>query len=224
MKLLPSKLEHLARKAKAHAPAAARGFWERLETAYQARRGKQPPAASAPPPNPPAPVEVVAPKQRPINWELRSQPELVDHIEQHYHAGLRRDLPRLIAAAQTIEREHTAHAAVPRGLSDLLTEFYGSLDSHMMKEERMLFPRLRTNARGGELDMPMRMMEREHDDHAEDLEKIRALTHDLTAPADATPAWAALYTDLATLESELRQHIYLENNVLFARASGGAEY
>ncbi|MEO6776358.1 MAG: hemerythrin domain-containing protein, partial [Kofleriaceae bacterium] len=112
----------------------------------------------------------------------------------------------------------------PRGLSDLLAELFASLDSHMMKEERMLFPTLRTGARGGSIDMPMRMMEREHDDHAEGLEKIRELTRDLAAPADATPTWTALYERLATLEADLRQHIYLENNILFARATGGGDY
>ena len=109
---------------------------------------------------------------------------------------------------------------MPAGLSDLLADFFAALDSHMMKEERMLFPVLRTGARGGDIHMPMRMMEREHDDHANELDKIRELTRNLAAPPDATEAWIALYERLATLEAELRQHIYLENNVLFARAGG----
>jgi regulator of cell morphogenesis and NO signaling len=71
--------------------------------------------------------------------------------------------------------------------------------------------------------MPIRMMEREHDDHADELEQIRRLTHGLTAPVDASPSWTALYSALATLEADLHQHIYLENNVLFARARGGAD-
>lgn len=213
MKLFPSKLED-----------AARALRQRIEAAYQARRGKPAPASRPAPPPPAPPPAPAAPAPKAINWELRSQAELVDHIEQHYHAGLRSELPRLIDAARAIERDHAGHAAVPRGLSDLLAGFFASLDSHMMKEERILFPRLRANARGGEIDMPMRMMEREHDDHADELAKIRELTRDLTAPADAPPTWSALYGDLVTLEADLRQHIYLENNVLFLRATGGGDY
>src|SRR3982751_5572403 len=37
-------------------------------------------------------------------WESRSQTELADHIEGHYRAGLRRDLPPLIEAARKVER------------------------------------------------------------------------------------------------------------------------
>lgn len=216
-----TRLHDVARKAKARMPSVARGLIDRLETAYRTRRE---PAASATPPAhddapPVAPAEPARPKA--INWELRSQAELVDHIEQHYHAGLRSQLPRLVQRARVIERENAQHADAPTGLADLLEQFASNLESHMAKEERMLFPILRTGSRGGPVDMPIRMMEREHDSHDSELEQIRQLTHDLVAPSDASADWQRLYADLATLEAELHQHIYLENNVLFARALGG---
>jgi regulator of cell morphogenesis and NO signaling len=186
-----SRLEGLARKVLA-----------RLDNKVR------PPVPPAPEPEP-APVEPVVPK--PINWELRSQAELVDHIVGHYHEGLRRELPRLIEAA---------HAG-PAGLVDVIESLAADLESHMQKEERVLFPTLRTGARGGPIDMPIRMMEREHESHDEHLDRIRELTGGFTPPADAANTVKQLYADLATLESDLRQHIYLENNVLFARALGG---
>ncbi|HVK86872.1 MAG TPA: hemerythrin domain-containing protein [Kofleriaceae bacterium] len=206
--MLRTRLENFARKAKEH-----------LEDRYRAWRGSSPPA-------PVTPAETVAPAEPPappkqIRWELRSQAELVNHIEQHFHAGLRRDLPLLIDAARAVERAHAAHASVPAGLADHLEELFAQLDSHMLKEEQILFPTLRTGARGGPIDMPIRMMEREHDDHDAGLATIRTLTADLVAPPDAPPAWQNLYAGLSTLETDLRQHIYLENNVLFARALGG---
>ncbi len=188
-------------------PARARGIVDRIEGMVQARRAQPaeappPVVAAEPPPAPPAP--------KPINWELRSQAEIVDHIEQHYHAGLRRDLPVLVAEARRLGRAE---------LAALLEEFENELEAHMMKEERVLFPELRGGKRGGPIDMPIRMMEREHESHDEQLGRIRTLTNDYEAPADA--ALASLYARLATLETDLRQHIYLENNVLFARAVGG---
>lgn len=217
MQPIRSKLEDLARKAKARMPSAARGVLQRFEDVYRARRSQTPPAE---PVTQPA-AEPAAPAPRTVSWELRSQAELVEHIEQHYHAGLRRDLPTLIDAARRVEREHPDHPHAPIGLAGLLESFASDLESHMLKEERMLFPTLRTGARGGSVGMPIRMMEREHDGHSDELDNIRQLTHDLIAPADASPAWNELYTGLTQLEADLRQHIYLENNILFARAIGG---
>ena len=216
-------------------PSQARGMLDRLEGAYRGRRSRPGTAPrtvddTAPTPavtaaaGPPTPASAPAPApQQPktVNWELRSQADIVDHIEQHYHAGLRRDLPALVEGARGIEREHAGHAAVPRGLAALLDDFAAELEAHMLKEERVLFPMLRTGSRGGPIDMPIRMMEREHEAHDEQLERLRGLTHGFSAPADASLAWQQLYARLAALETELRQHIYLENNVLFARAAGG---
>lgn len=177
----------------------------------------EPPVPAAAPAEPPAP-----PKKR-TNWELRTQAELVDYITDHHHAGVRDALPRLETAARKVEREHAAHPAVPRGLADRLAELAGELEAHMLREETMLFPTLRTGARGGgELDMPMRMMERDHDAHADELACIRELTGDLRAPADASDAWRKLYADLAAFAAELQEHVYLENNILFARATGNS--
>lgn len=195
----------------------ARGLLGRIEQRVRALR--EPPKSAPTNASPAAPPAAVAPASppapKPVNWELRSQADLVDHIVGHYHEGLRRDLPRLIAAARG------AGTDVPGGLVDHLESFANELESHMAKEERILFPVLRTGQRGGQIDMPIRMMEREHEGHDDALAELRALTSDLTAPAGAPAAVTALYAELRALESALREHIYLENNVLFARAAGG---
>lgn len=156
------------------------------------------------------------------NWELRSPAELADHIEQRYHAALRRDLPGLIEAARRVERVHAQHPAVPQGLADTLDRFASELESHMRKEETILFPLLRRGARGEAVYMPVRVMEGEHDSHAHELATIRELTDQMRLPEGACATWTALYAGLSSLEAELMQHIHLENNVLFARAVRGA--
>ena len=154
----------------------------------------------------------------PPSWEQRSQAELADYIEQHYHAALRRDLPALIDAARKVERVHAAKPAVPKGLADVLTDFGADLEQHMQKEERVLFPMLRRGGRGPMVAMPISVMELEHDSHGHGLATIRALTDNLTLPPEACATWTALYRGLETIEAELMQHIHLENNVLFSRA------
>lgn len=151
-------------------------------------------------------------------WERRSNAELADHIEKHYHAELRRDLPALIAAARRVEKVHAGKPEVPAGLATLLDELWQDMQQHMMKEERILFPMLRQGARGDAVFGPVRVMETEHQLHGRVLEAIRELTGDFAAPPHACATWRALYDGLARLEEELMQHIHLENNVLFLRA------
>lgn len=153
-----------------------------------------------------------------LRWESRSQAELADHIEAHYHAALRRDLPPLIEAARRVERVHASKPAVPAGLADHLTQFWNEMESHMRKEESVLFPMLRSGAAGQAVYMPVRVMQQEHEDQGRNLARIRQLTGDLEVPAHACATWTALYDGLANLEVELMQHIHLENNILFLRA------
>lgn len=157
--------------------------------------------------------------KRERNWELSNQAELIDHIVSHYHEGIRRDLPSLVDVAKRLEREQAQHAAVPVGLADTLETMYAELAAHMLSEEDSLFPELSGGARRGSIDMQVRMMERDHDDHAKHLAHIREQTANLTAPHDASAEWKKLYADLVALEVDLRQHIYLEDSILFARAA-----
>jgi regulator of cell morphogenesis and NO signaling len=155
-------------------------------------------------------------------WDDRSQSDLADHIELHYHAGLRRDVPALIEAARKVERVHREKPAVPAGLAEVLSAFRTEMETHMLKEERVLFPMLRRGGRGQAVFMPVRVLENEHETHRDVLQQIRRLTDDLQPPAHACATWRALYAGLSTLEAELMQHIHLENNILFARAIRGA--
>jgi regulator of cell morphogenesis and NO signaling len=154
-----------------------------------------------------------------VRWEQRSPAELADHIEAHYHAALRRDVPPLIEAARKVERVHAEKAEVPAGLADELAAFWEEMQSHMHKEEKVLFPMLRRGVRGAAVAPPVAVMMHEHDDHALRLARIRELTGGISTPAHACATWRALYAGLAQMETELMLHIHLENNILFARAT-----
>jgi len=64
---------------------------------------------------------------------------------------------------------------------------------------------------------PIAVMRAEHDDHGSNLDKLLALTNNLQAPADACDSWRALYEGLAELTAELKEHIRIENEILFPR-------
>ncbi|MEO6923129.1 MAG: hemerythrin domain-containing protein, partial [Acidobacteriaceae bacterium] len=48
--------------------------------------------------------------------------------------------------------------------------------------------------------------------------EVHALTNNLTPPAEACTTWRALYRAIEDFETDLHQHIHLENNILFPRA------
>ncbi len=149
--------------------------------------------------------------------ELPQETEaLIALILERFHAGHRRDLPELIRLARKVEAVHRERADAPAGLADLLEETAAELESHMQKEESVLFPMM---LRGSHpmIGMPISMMRHEHDDHGANLERLAALTGDFTPPADACRTWRALYAGLDRLREELMLHIHTENNVLFPR-------
>jgi regulator of cell morphogenesis and NO signaling len=146
-------------------------------------------------------------------------PALIDHILMRYHEVHRRELPELIRLARQVEKVHAGKTGVPTGLTALLERMTSELDQHMCKEELILFPAMKMQARHQMLDAPIACMRHEHDDHGEHLRELNVLTGGLKLPAGACRTWQALYAGLVKLEDDLMQHIHLENNVLFPRFS-----
>lgn len=159
-----------------------------------------------------------AESKTPERWDTKPLPELIDFILEHYHEPLRGDLPVLIGAATRVEQVHSNKASCPHGLAAALERLDDELRQHLAKEEQMLFPAIRGGYRGARVHMPIRVMMQEHDDHGESLRELRKLATDFTPPPDACATWRALYGGLEKLESELVEHIHLENNILFPRA------
>ena len=165
-----------------------------------------------------AEIEAESGRGTPVRWDEQPLGELIDFIITRYHDSLRADLPALLAAATRVERVHAAKASCPHGLAKELEAFERDLSQHLLKEERALFPAIRSGAGGDVISAPTSVMMQEHEDHGAVLERLRTLTGDYDPPLEACATWRALYAGLATLERELMEHIHLENNVLFPRA------
>ena len=120
----------------------------------------------------------------------------------------------MIRLAERVEVAHKAHPKVPAGIAAALRELAAELESHMRKEEIVLFPLMKS---GGApmIGHPIARMRLEHDEHGERLRRLEALTDNLTLPEDACPTWTALYTGVRKLIDDLMEHVHLENNLLF---------
>jgi regulator of cell morphogenesis and NO signaling len=101
------------------------------------------------------------------------------------------------------------------------------MDSHMQKEEAVLFPRIKEVDKSqeqklplvsdGYISQPIHMMEREHEEAGELMAQIRNLTNDYTPPANACTTFRISMAELRAFEEDLHCHIHLENNILFPR-------
>lgn len=158
--------------------------------------------------------------EAPESWDQVDNAALVGHIQQHYHERHREQLPELIRLATRVEQVHGERPDCPVGLAHLLQEIRQELESHMLKEEQVLFPLLQMPDLTP-LRMPITIMREEHDQHGESLAALERLTNDITPPRGACNTWRALYSGLEQFREDLMMHIHLENNVLFPRAEIG---
>lgn len=151
-----------------------------------------------------------------------SPAELAAYLVETHHEYLRRELPRLHVMAERVARVHGEHTP---SLIEVLEVFLGleaELTTHLLKEERILFPAIASLANSGPvpglLDGPIACMLHEHDDAGVALKRLRELTAGYQPPAEACNTYRALFAGLQELEEDLHRHIHLENSVLFPAA------
>jgi regulator of cell morphogenesis and NO signaling len=165
------------------------------------------------------------------NWAGATMTELADHIEQKHHAYLRQELPRLDALTTKVANAHGPRRPELLEVRQLFLHFRAELESHMAKEEQILFPICRAMDRGqpeagrhcGSVQNPIRVMVQEHDDAGHALERFRTLTHNYTPPEDACNTYRAMLDSLAQLEHDMHEHVFKENSILFPKAIAAEE-
>lgn len=153
------------------------------------------------------------------DWNAAPPATLIDHLLERFHERHREQFPELIRLASRVEHVHGSKPDCPIGLAEHLWSMQQELESHMLKEEQVLFPMIRRGMRVPQEQGPIAVMRYEHDQHGAALERLAELTHDITPPDDACNTWRALYRGLEELRDDLMQHIHLENNILFIKAS-----
>ncbi len=163
-------------------------------------------------------------------WAKAPLADLISHINNTHHKYTREEIARLGPLFERVCRVHGAnHPELPKMREDFRS-LAQELTTHMMKEERVLFPfieRMEEAVIAGEpilpgpfgtVNNPVAMMEHEHETAGALLHGLRALSHDYLTPDGACFSYRTLYSALQEFERDLHQHIHLENNILFPRA------
>lgn len=155
-------------------------------------------------------------------WATMGPRELVDHLEATHHRYLWDELPRLQALAEKIAAVHGDRHPELHEVQRLVVEVRVDLESHLPKEEQVLFPRIRELADAGEtaslpgsLGAPITCMMMEHDHTGDLLARLRAVTGGYQVPSDGCASYQACYDGLAALEADTHLHVHKENNLLF---------
>jgi regulator of cell morphogenesis and NO signaling len=137
--------------------------------------------------------------------------ELAAWIEERHHAYLRNQLPAAGAYLFKILTVHGANHPELFTVHRLFSRLKAELEQHLVKEEVRLFP-----DPADQTDL-IEELKAEHEKAGSLLHEIRHETRDFAVPADGCQTYELTYATLADLESDLFQHILLENNLLFPR-------
>jgi regulator of cell morphogenesis and NO signaling len=171
-----------------------------------------------------------ASKDASTDWATAPLESLCEHIVTTHHEYVRREIPRLWQFATKVVARHGDDRPELPQIQQLIKTAGDDLLEHLGKEEAMLFPYITNLERNlatcgprslgcfGAVRNPIRVMMAEHDAAGEILARIRALSHNYTAPEGACPTYRGFYQGLSEFESDLHRHVHLENNVLFPRA------
>ena len=152
--------------------------------------------------------------------------QLVEHIEQVHHRYLREELPRLSALTASVSSAFVDDERLTE-LNQAMQRLATELDAHLDHEEEALFPMVRDLSAGSSIKPtrcgsavggPIACMENDHETAMQTLLRMRELTDNYSAPADATAAWREMLAALAHFDQDLLEHMYKENRVLFPRA------
>lgn len=161
-----------------------------------------------------------------VSWDASSLTVLIDHLLQKHHAYTKAALEELQPLLDKVVRVHGASHPELGELQSLYATLRDDMGMHLMKEENILFPYMRSLDGEGRISAPhfgtvanpVRMMMREHEADDAILRRMLEVTNGFSLPADACASFTALYRGLHELVNDLFQHMHLENDILFPRA------
>ena len=152
---------------------------------------------------------------------------LIQHIVRVHHQRVRQDLPSLVRLARKLADTNGEQAPVLKTLEKLIAQLQQEMLSHIQKEEGVLFPFIVQMEEGSILahppahacfrtvSHPVFMMVQEHESTSSIMKDVRGCTGDFTLPEGACPTHRALFDGLRAFETDLQEHIHLENDILF---------
>jgi len=163
-----------------------------------------------------------------VGYDKISLTELVDHILQKHHRYVKENLPVILEHLEKVAYKHGDSFPEMKKIAELFTEVKRDFEQHMMKEEVILFPRIKvleklfnekkTIIEKISIESPVHVMEAEHETAGSLMDEIKNLSHHYTAPENACPNHRVTFLKLHEIDNDLIQHLYLETSILLPKA------
>lgn len=162
------------------------------------------------------------------NAEKAPLHEITRHIMTAYHRRARAMLVQMSLLASKAAAAHPDNKLWP--LVDLIARISRDLVPHMRREEQYLFPYIDSFQREmgpdetivvplfGSVEYPMQRVRHDHSEDLATLTAIREATGNFVPSKGACDPICQLYKMLQEFDTDLQQHIRLENDILFPRA------
>ena len=159
------------------------------------------------------------------DFDRMSLTELSEYIIRVHHGYVKQNIPQIDAYLSKLALKHGDTYPYLKEVYALFSELQQELTQHMLKEERILFPRIKqleffgsTQFTADAFLSPINIMEEEHDHAGTLMQKIREITSNYEAPEQACTTHRVALAALKGFEEDLHQHVHLENNILFPKA------
>lgn len=156
---------------------------------------------------------------------------LTDYIVNIHHQYLRNAIPALKEYIEELYKSHKAEYLYLKDIHRLVLSMSRQFAPHMKHEEEIIFPYIRQIAHAyyskesyasllvRTLRKPIEdVVEQEHEVIADTLRELRLITNDYTPPENACLSHKVAFLKLKEVDTDLVQHIFLENEILFPRA------
>ena len=167
--------------------------------------------------------------ETPVDFGKMTLTQIADYIVSKHHAYVRTEMPQIFAYLQRVATKHGDRHPEMRKVFELFSIIKNEMEDHMDKEELILFPRIEaaeegafenktTNMNVFYVQHPIQVMEAEHEKAGQLMGEIRELTGNYTPPQDACTTYRLSIAALQAFETDLHQHVHLENNILFPKA------
>lgn len=151
---------------------------------------------------------------------------LADYIVNVHHSYVKENSPLLNELIAKIVGKHLEKYPWMEEVQNKLHSLLSELDTHMKKEENVLFPyvKMLESANGyinggfQTIQDPIWVMEADHEAAGDLMQQLNKLLNGYIAPDDACNTHQLFLYKLQEFENDLFQHVHLENNVLFPKA------
>ncbi len=165
-----------------------------------------------------------------LHFDLWSLPFFVDFIIENHHHFVKKQLPFIAELIDYVNKEHSRTYPTLIEIQKLFLNFSDSFYKHIFRKEEELFTYIKKLHRlaeeGKQMTAPYfgsiieleNQISAKHNVVENDLSKLRQITNNFEPPDSACTNHKRIYKLLKALFFDIRQHICLENNLVFPEA------